>query len=269
MANSEKQGARSTRAGKNTPGPRTRKANDSSLSDEGQDGEREINVEQIIKDAIDKAAERMKAEFTAVIEEKFSKLESQILDRIDALEKYKDDAEKTVQNLRDEIMEMKTQISRNLHNAREAWKTANHVAQYTRRSNVRVFGIPEEDGENCKLRICELINSKLQAGIVTMEDIGAAHRVPSKKSKEEGTPQPIIVRFTDREKKTEVLKLRKKLKGQKIGINEDVTVDNMKLINRAHESNMFESVWFANGKVKGKTTNGRTVTLDLFQNFAD
>lgn len=74
--------------------------------------------------------------------------------------------------------------------------------QYSRRANIRVFGLKEEPGEDVTKLILGLIKDKL--GIVLVkENIAAAHRLPAR----EGQIRPInIVRFSTRAHKEQVIK---------------------------------------------------------------
>ena len=143
----------------------------------------------------------------------------------------------------------------------------NKQAQYTRAYNIRIFGIPEAkpiDNEDMRGVMCEFFEEKLDVN-VKKQEIAAAHRLPTRK---EGKPRPIIVRFAWKETKYALLKVRKKLKGSGQSITEDVTSDNMRLMNRAEKSNKFSEVWFSNGRVHAidKRTKNKKV-LELFDTF--
>ena len=139
----------------------------------------------------------------------------------------------------------------------------NNHAQHGRSYNVRIFGIQETEGEKVKGKVCQLVEKAL--GIPLKEaDIAAAHRLPTK---HKDKPKPVIVKFVDKEKKFQILKVRKKLKGTGQSISEDMTSQNMKLMNRAANSNQFKSVWFSNGKVHGTDMRGKHRILELFEPF--
>ena len=91
-----------------------------------------------------------------------------------------------------------------------AWKTE-HNEQYTRRENIRVFGIPEHEYENTTELVVGLANS---IGVqLSMNDISVSHRLGAPRRAERGphTPRPIIARFVRREKRDEMLRKRNKL----------------------------------------------------------
>ena len=146
-------------------------------------------------------------------------------------------------------------------------KELNRQAQYAKKDHARMFGVPEQKGEDCRKVVCDIICKKLKIKIVP-SDISVAHRV--KKSKRQ-KHRPIIIRFKDRTQRFEILKERKLLKGSGISIAEDITIDNLNLIQEAEESELFAGVWFWNGKVfaKDKKNSKVVYTLDLFVNFEE
>ena len=69
---------------------------------------------------------------------------------------------------------------------------ANHNEQYSRRNNIRMFGIPQiTPDEDCTKEVVDLVQHNLELDITTSDIIGA-HRV-EKKHKDK--PQATIVKF--------------------------------------------------------------------------
>ena len=80
----------------------------------------------------------------------------------------------------------------------------------------------------------------------------------------------MIAKIKDRTQRQAVLKNRKRLKGSGISIAEDMTRDNLKLMQDAEASEVFQSVWFSNGKVRAIRKGDikkNIVILNLFDNF--
>jgi hypothetical protein len=50
-------------------------------------------------------------------------------------------------------------------------------------------------------------------------------------------------------------------------ITTEITLDNVKLLNRAQNSDVWESVWFVNGSVTAKDRKGAYYKLELFDDF--
>ena len=100
------------------------------------------------------------------------------------------------------------------------------LEQHSRKSCVRVSGVPQTVGENTTNIICNLakkLNVTLEA-----KDISVSHRLPSK----EGTRQ-IIARFTHADKRVELLKATKNIPNipdmEGIGISQDLTRNRSKV----------------------------------------
>ncbi|KAI4458373.1 l1 transposable element-related [Holotrichia oblita] len=90
--------------------------------------------------------------------------------------------------------------------------------QYSRRNNIRIYGVPEITHENTCEVFVNLCREKLKINI-TNSDIDCCHRLAGK----EGTNKPIIVRFVRRDVKNKVFNDKRKLKGTRIVITEDLT----------------------------------------------
>ncbi|KAI4467131.1 l1 transposable element-related [Holotrichia oblita] len=114
-------------------------------------------------------------------------------------------------NLEDGIVSTNNKISNILDNLE-------YQEQYSRSNNLRVFGLPETPTENVENTIVELCEKKL--GIkITANDIDSCHRLSGK----EGSQRPIIVKFCRRSVRDIIFKFKRKLKGSKIIIREDLT----------------------------------------------
>jgi hypothetical protein len=93
------------------------------------------------------------------------------------------------------------------------------------------------DGSCNQIEAVHRINTRSEAGMVN----GA---------------RPIIVRFASVETKVNVLKARRKLKGQAIYINEDLCRDIQALFNRARNHRRVDQAWTWNGAVFVKDYRG-------------
>jgi hypothetical protein len=77
----------------------------------------------------------------------------------------------------------------------------NRQAQYSRKDNLRFFGIREQNNENSKEEVCKVVDGRLNVRIAPA-DISAVHRLPKS---EKQKFKPTIVRFKDRTQRMEVL----------------------------------------------------------------
>lgn len=127
------------------------------------------------------------------------------------------------------------------------------LEQYSRRNSVRIFGVPEEEGENTNKLVSDLCNN---IGVQVVDsDIDRSHRVGKRVGNK---PRAIIVKFNKYCTKSSVCKSRKKLKGTRIFIKEDLTKFNLHLLNLAAEKLGFKNVWSYDGKIFYKNTSGIT-----------
>ena len=126
----------------------------------------------------------------------------------------------------------------------------NAEEQYSRRNCLRLFGYPEKHSENTDKIVMELANNALKVDL-SLEDIEKSHRVGPKKEPGEkgGKPRGIIVKFKSYRKRMEVVKNRRKLKGTKYVIVEDLTAKNQKLLNEAREHSKVETAWSKDGHI--------------------
>ena len=95
------------------------------------------------------------------------------------------------------------------------------LQQYGRRENLRISGLPEEEGENLKDKIVKV--GQVMGVEILNRDINVAHRSGPKGVK----PRQIICRFVSRDTKIELLRNKKKLKESEeyknVYMHEDLT----------------------------------------------
>ena len=95
---------------------------------------------------------------------------------------------------------------------RELEAKTDHQEQYTRRTNIRIFGVKEqvkEDTDQLAKNLC-----KDELGIILKDkDISRSHRVGKKSMSNK--PRPIIVRLTRHNTKVDILRKRRQLKERK------------------------------------------------------
>lgn len=143
-------------------------------------------------------------------------------------------------------------LSEKLDGARKEALLANEkLEQYSRRNTLRIFGLPvrHKDEDTDKV-IVELFNEKLGVP-VTAADIDCCHRLHSK----DNARSPILVKFCRRSVKNRVYYSKKKLKGTKIVIFEDLTKMRTELLKRARETYGMNNVWTSEGVVTIKVGN--------------
>ena len=122
------------------------------------------------------------------------------------------------------------------------------LQQYSRRENVRIFGIPVEKAETAELTEKKAHDLLKETGVnVTKNDISACHRVGRTTN---GT-RPVIVRFVSRRTRTDIMRNKKALrqKSTKIYINDDLTPLRAKLLQYVKRLHNTDNVWTVDGKI--------------------
>ena len=221
--------------------------------------EEEKAMEEISK-KLDELATRKDLEtLTTVFMEKVEKLEG----RIFQLETEKDILRSDMDKMQKENSDLKQQLEVVKKNNE---KHFNDTEQYSRRWNVRVFGVKEGRGdEDCVAQVLKIFNEKV--GVKTTdEDIQVAHRVPGGRLREEGgqqnrqRPRAIIVQFASRRVRDKIIRDRKKLARTGLTIAEDLTYKNFKLLEACQKHSATINAWSINGKIIALLKNGKKVS---------
>ena len=188
---------------------------------------------------------------TQTFTEKIEKPEGRVFEteaKTEEMEKKMDKLKKENDSLKNTLRAHEQQMRKKCRKSR----TIN-----SRRWNLRVFNVPEGDGEtadDCRKKCCDIFNQKVNVK-TSVTDIEVAHRT--------GTPtgtksRPILFRFFDRKLRDQILANRRKLKSKDIVIGEDLTFANHKVYMAA-----CSSAWTVNGKIFAKLTNGTKMKLDM------
>jgi len=132
------------------------------------------------------------------------------------------------------------------------------LQQYSRRNNLRIYGVPETQKdvvENTDQALCNIFKEKLGVEIKPRE-ICRSHRVGKHRNNTNDdttscarTPRPIIVKFVSYNAWSRVFREKKQLKGTGITIREDLTLHNVRLLAQAREKYGSRSVWTMDGRI--------------------
>ena len=122
----------------------------------------------------------------------------------------------------------------------------------------------EETPDDCA-GSCSQIVTEGTGVPVTEEDEAARRTGPM----EAGRKRTIIVRFQSRKLRDKVLADRKKLKGKKVSVDEDLTPTSAKLARDAYKHSSTITSWSSHGKVFTKLKNGKTVMIKYGTNVND
>ena len=116
--------------------------------------------------------------------------------------------------------------------------------QYGRRNCLLLHGIPESKDqptrEDTDAVAMDLFNSKLKLKIMTKADLDR---------KQKARPRPIIAKFTSYNKRSEVFRVKKHLKGSGVSISESLTPQRQALLNTVKRHPAVTSSWTMDGRI--------------------
>lgn len=165
---------------------------------------------------------------------------------------------------------LQQQVTEARHLAELADRRAEENSAYMRRNNLRIFGLAEcsaESPQQCEDKVLALFRNQLKVN-VSRDDIEAVHRVgqrrPEPSSSSSGSsdfkPRGIIVRFISRRVRDNVLYSRKKLKGSRLVLVEDLSPRMYSLMSTVRsDTEVCVQAWSRNGQVMMKTHSGEKV----------
>ena len=160
-------------------------------------------------------------------------------ERVDALESTAESLKKRIGSLEAELNSTQSQV-------KLAIAKANDNEHYSRKYNLRIFGLEEKADENCTELLKEFCAIKLNFQL-SVAEVDRVHRIGKKQL---GKRRPILVKFISYRTKMEVMKRMSNLKGSRLFINEDLTRFNMRLYRFARvEASGVQSVWISHGKI--------------------
>lgn len=127
------------------------------------------------------------------------------------------------------------------------------LEQYSRRNNIRIFGVAETVGENTDDIVMQICARNLQTQI-DINDIDRSHRVGRIKPNDT-RPRPIIVKFTNYHVRSKVFNNKKLLKGTGYTIREDLSLSNVNIMKSAILKYGSSSVWSRDGFIFARHNN--------------
>ena len=168
------------------------------------------------------------------------------------------------------LNEQKLQTENQKIQVKKALTQTNNNEQYSRRDNIKIYGLSLLPGDDCKSKVKNFLAKDLNIHVKD-EEISVAHIVPRRiqptNPGQAPQPPPIIVRFapSGRDRRMDILKGRKRLKETGVRIYEDLTEINQGLINRLRNHDGIKSSWSINGKIYGLTENDKKIKFDPYE----
>ena len=131
------------------------------------------------------------------------------------------------------------------------------LEQYSRRNCALIHGIPESKDEKTDDLFVQTVNQHLGVNL-QLCDLDRTHRLGSKKP---NRPRPIIAKFARSNKRAQVFREKKKLKGTKLVITESLTRRRVVMLEAARKRFGDKNVWSMDGEIftkhNGRITNVR------------
>ena len=209
---------------------------------------------------MEKMIEKMDKIFEKKLTEKLTEIQHNIIFEVSAKidaetasfkAKY-EELEKENKSLKEEISMLKKIQSDHKGQTDDIQRKLIVNEQYSRRKSIRIFGVPEEEGESCHSIVQDIVKKNLKKDISPKEDIISTHRITSNI-----TPRPIIVGFTTHDMKMEVMKRRKMLKGSNVVIAEDLCIELHQTLKNLRQHPDIQQTWSWDSKLYAKNKKGR------------
>ena len=125
--------------------------------------------------------------------------------------------------------------------------------QYSRRNCLVFHGVTEQQ-KDTTTAVTDLCSRSLGV-TVDSRSIDRSHRF----GKPNGEPRPIIVKFTNYEQQQKISSVKRKLKGAKTAITENLTRRRSALLQKARSTTGLTAVWSMDGRMVCLTSSGRKV----------
>ncbi|PIK43755.1 putative exosome complex exonuclease RRP44 [Apostichopus japonicus] len=166
---------------------------------------------------------------------------NQLIDKLDSrvleVEKKLDDSNKDNYELKERLAKQEEG---------QFLKINTDMEQYSRRNNLRIFGMKEDPNENTMDVFVKLAKEKLKLEL-NSDFIDRCHRLG--RSTPGTNPRPILVKFLSYQHRREVIKARRNLKGSGITIKEDITMMNNRLLTETHRHVKVSNCWTVERRV--------------------
>lgn len=149
---------------------------------------------------------------------------------------------------------MVSEVKTNTEKIKHLEQKIDQLEQFTKLSNLVIYGIPESEAENFELieeKLISLFKNKLDV-IVSSSDIQQSYRIGKY---QQAKVRPILVRFLSYKTKVIIHRKKKLLKNTGFVIKEDLTKTNIELMKQAITKYGFSNVWSENGRINALQGN--------------
>ena len=210
-----------------------------------------------------------------MIQQKFEAMEKSLREKLTALENKM--VEKMTEKAKKECDKIKTKIGMKFNESinfmeevmkdkmAELHEHAKNNEQHSRKSSLRVFGIPEVEGEDSQSQVIDFFNNVLKAEIKP-EDIDITHHIGRRDRDVQAVSQSAPNRCRSRPKVL-VMRNKKDLKDTGYSIAEDLAPQIYKRLKKIKDPATISKCWSVDGKIK-YVKNGETA-VKIIKNERD
>lgn len=170
--------------------------------------------------------------------------------------------ESVKESVKDSVKEIKDLVIANCDRLDTADIKLDQLEQYSRRNNLRVYGIDETDGENTDEVLLHFFNNKLKVPL-TLREIDRSHRTGKTIGDK---PRSIIVKFTSYRWRSQIFNQKKLPKATKFVIKEDLTKYRAGVLQEAIKTFRRSNVWTHDGRIVIKHA-GKTHAVTSVKEF--
>ena len=132
------------------------------------------------------------------------------------------------------------------------------MEQYSRRNCLVVLGVPESKKDTGEA-LLEVFNDRLNVR-VTPQCIDRSHRL-GRQQPSTDKPRPVIVKFVSYETHRQVFSAKRRLKGCKLVITENLTKRRTEMLNRTRTQPGVKCAWTTDGRIVCLLENGEKRTI--------
>jgi vacuolar-type H+-ATPase subunit I/STV1 len=188
---------------------------------------------------------------------------SKIESKLDPLIEKVTECQSRIQQIEESVCE----LTRKLH---DKDKEIDEMRQYSRRNNVRIFGVPDKADQNTDKVVLEIAK---KIGVdMNIEQIERSHRSGDPIHYNDRNPRPILVQFVSYRYKREFIQMRSKLKTVAPGIR--IYDDLMKYRSRIAANarallreRRIVGTWSSDGIIFVKTYDNRVLKITMQSQF--
>lgn len=176
-----------------------------------------------------------------------SKFIDTLVDKL--VDKILDQVSLHIESLKKRIELLEKKVSEVEDEEKHAKAKCTHLELQTKLKQLRIYGLPEKNSTSLNQAVNNLFIEKL--GLTNVQ-VDNCYRIGAVK---EGHTRPVIVSFGNTQNRNTVFFNKKKLKGTKIAITEELFKSTYELLTYAKENLGKDKVWTFGGRVITKVDN--------------